>query len=136
MVRSPRKSASCSNSRQNLGCAVSAADLPDVLGDGRVLDQRQLGARGEEEAPAEFALAGRAHRAGKRQGDGEDRRQAGAPAPHRRPSPRATSWAKYVMMMSAPARRMAVRLSSTRRASSIQPRSAAAFTIAYSPLTW
>src|SRR5438093_380947 len=115
------------------------ADLPDVLGDDRVLDQRQLGARGEEEVPAELALAalaGRAHRASERQGDGEDRRQGGAPAPHRRPSPRATSWAKYVMMTSAPARRMATRLSSTTRASSIQPRSAAAFTIAYSPLTW
>src|SRR5438874_2182763 len=93
----------------------------------RELELRGLGRR-------DAGCAG--HRAGKRQGDGEDRRQAGAPAPHRRPSPRATSWAKYVMMMSAPARRMAVRLSSTRRASSIQPRSAAAFTIAYSPLTW
>ena len=73
------------------------ADLPDVLGDDRILDQRQLGARGEEEAPAELALAalaGRPQRAGERQGDGEDRREGGAPAPHRRPSPRATSWAK------------------------------------------
>jgi hypothetical protein len=40
------------------------------------------------------------------------------------------------MMMSAPARRIAVSVSIIARGSSIQPFADAAFNIAYSPLTW
>ena len=48
----------------------------------------------------------------------------------------ATSRAKYVRTMSAPARLIASRCSSATASPSIQPSCAAAFTIAYSPLTW
>src|SRR6187200_393143 len=47
------------------------------------------------------------------------------------PSQLAASLAWYVRMRSAPARRMDVRISSVMVRPSIQPRSAAAFTIAY-----
>ena len=47
----------------------------------------------------------------------------------------ATSRAWYVRIMSAPARLMLVRVSSTIRRSSIQPLAAAALTMAYSPET-
>jgi len=47
-----------------------------------------------------------------------------------------SSLAKYVMTRSAPARRIAVTCSRATRSPSIHPRSAAAFTIAYSPETW
>ena len=50
-------------------------------------------------------------------------------------SQRAASFAWYVKMISAPARCMPVRISSTTRFSSSQPFCAAALTIAYSPLT-
>ncbi len=49
--------------------------------------------------------------------------------------PAAAAGAKYVRMMSAPARRMAVNDSHIARGSSSIPRSAAALIIAYSPLT-
>src|SRR5690242_3593413 len=48
---------------------------------------------------------------------------------------RAASLAWYVIIMSAPARRMPVRISIATRSSSIQPLALAAFTIEYSPLT-
>lgn len=48
---------------------------------------------------------------------------------------RQASLAKYVRIMSAPARLMLVRISSAIRCSSIQPLAAAALTIANSPLT-
>src|SRR4051794_1408023 len=54
---------------------------------------------------------------------------------HRR-SHSATSAAQYVRMIEAPARRIEVRVSSTVRSRSIQPRAAAASTMAYSPDTW
>ena len=47
----------------------------------------------------------------------------------------ASSFAQYEITTSAPARLIAVRLSSAACRSSSQPRAAAAFTIAYSPLT-
>ncbi len=57
--------------------------------------------------------------------------------PHARPCSisRAASFAKYVMMMSAPARRMPVSASSTARSSSSQPSWPAALSMAYSPET-
>ena len=55
------------------------------------------------------------------------------PAAHASQSAASRAW--YVRIRSAPARRMAVRTSRVAARSSSQPRSAAAFTIAYSPLT-
>ena len=57
--------------------------------------------------------------------------------PHARPCSmsRARSFAKYVMMMSAPARRIPVSASTIARSSSSQPRWPAARIIAYSPDT-
>ena len=52
--------------------------------------------------------------------------------PHSQP---ASSFAQYETITSAPARLIAVRLSIAAARSSSQPRAAAAFTIAYSPLT-
>src|SRR5262249_9030583 len=114
-------------------------ELPDVVVDRRVLGQRQLRARLEEEAATEVPLASvarlgprigrqRQHR-GQREGDER------VPPPRHAFARRATSRAKYVTMMSAPARRIASRVSSTTRSSSSQPRAAAALTIEYSPLT-
>src|SRR5262249_56317169 len=82
------------------------------------------------------ARGGGARRRPRREGEDEHERDRASPAPHRRATLRATSFAKYVITTSAPARLMAVRLSSTMRSSSSQPFAAAAFTIAYSPLTW
>ena len=113
------------------------AERLDVLPDRGILDQRELGARLEQEARAHLALAAFAlgeHALGGGERDDEKRRDERPPASHGRR--RATSRAKYVTMTSAPARRMASRLSSTTRVSSIQPRAPAAFTIEYSPLTW
>lgn len=62
-------------------------------------------------------------------------RSASVAAPHPLRSHRAASLAWYVRMRSAPARLMLVRISSVILRSSIQPRWAAALTIAYSPLT-
>ena len=63
--------------------------------------------------------------------------QLNSSTPHPRSlSSRAISLAKYVRIISAPARRMAIRLSAMTRSPSIQPRSAAALIMAYSPLTW
>src|SRR5262249_40601365 len=93
-------------------------DAVHVLAHGRVVDDRQLGARFEEDPAPERALARLARRAGgtrareRAREDDRDERTAGR---HRRPRPRATSFAKYVMTTSAPARRIAVRLSSTTR---------------------
>src|SRR5581483_3104404 len=53
-----------------------------------------------------------------------------------RASQSAASSAKYVMITSAPARAIAVSDSSAARRRSIHPRSAAAWSEAYSPLTW
>src|SRR5262249_7049383 len=114
-------------------------DPLDVLDDRRVLHQRQLRPRHEEEPPTELllrALAGGARRRPRREGEDEHERDRASPAPHRRATLRATSFAKYVITPSAPARLMAVRLWSPMRSSSSQPFAAAAFTIAYSPLTW
>src|SRR5919197_5248137 len=52
-----------------------------------------------------------------------------------RASHRQRSFAKYVMITSAPARLMPTRISVATRSSSIQPLRAAALTMAYSPLT-
>ena len=57
------------------------------------------------------------------------------PKRRRRQSQAASSLAQYEMTTSAPARLIAVRLSSAACRSSTQPRAAAAFTKAYSPLT-
>ena len=57
------------------------------------------------------------------------------PQRRRRQSQAASSLAQYEMTTSAPARLIAVRLSSAAWRSSTQPRAAAAFTKAYSPLT-
>src|SRR5262249_12025037 len=106
-----------------------------ILVDRGILGQRQLRARLQEEVRAHLALAalpGGEHALPGEQ-DREERCQERMGPSHGRR--RATSRAKYVITMSAPARRIASRLSSTTRSSSIQPRAAAALTIEYSPLT-
>jgi predicted molibdopterin-dependent oxidoreductase YjgC len=63
---------------------------------------------------------------------GSSGEETAAPGDYRR----AAHWrAWYVMMMSAPARRIAVSVSSMTRSASSQPRSMAAISMAYSPLT-
>ena len=111
----------------------------DVRGDRGILDDGQLAAGREQEAPAELTLVEGSRRGGQRDHGREPQpeRPCHEATLHAWPRLRAaTSFAKYVMMMSAPARLIATRLSSTTRASSSQPRAAAAFTMAYSPLTW
>jgi hypothetical protein len=62
-------------------------------------------------------------------------RQRGEAADNARQRCEANSSAWYVMIRSAPARLIDVRISFITRGPSIQSRSAAAFTIEYSPLT-
>src|SRR5262245_55783647 len=103
--------------------------LGDVLAPGTLLDRNQpapmVQSEVEHRLDGVLALRGNPHA-----------RADGANLPQRaRSSPRATSLAKYVMMMSAPARRMAVRASIMARSSSSQPSCPAALIMAYSPDT-
>src|SRR5262249_10105622 len=106
-----------------------------VLVDRGILGQRELRARLQEEVRAHLALAALAggEDALRREQDREERCQGGVGPPAGRR--RAPSRAKSLITMPAPARRIASRLSSTPRSSSIQPRAAAALTIESPPLT-
>src|SRR3954466_11191444 len=98
------------------------------------IDERRAAGRSDEER----ITAHRAERARRRVDSARDHRLRPLEPrrSHRLCSISATSRAKYVTMMSAPARLIASRCSNATAVPSIQPSCAAAFTIAYSPLTW
>src|SRR5207249_223846 len=115
-------------------------DVVHVDDDSRIAHDLERARRLDREAIAEPSLLGDrvteslADERDERSGDTREPPVQEAPAP-RSFRIRAASLAEYVRMKSAPALRIAVRISIVTREPSSQPRSSAAFTIAYSPLT-
>ena len=107
---------------------------PGVWGSGRSSGSRSSGRLSDE--PGTGGTAAKAGKADSGMSLSDPWRSCSLATSHQ-PSAnhRQASLAKYVRIISAPARRMLVRISSATRCSSIQPFAAAALTMAYSPLT-